>query len=168
MAASESEEVFDVERIVDERVYKGKQQYMIKWEGYPETDNTWEDKENLMCEDLLKEYIDRKKKANTKNANTVKKSQPTKKEPEKEKEKVKEKEPVKKTKQVTLFTQKITNEWDEQIDKVTGASMNEDNTVQIEFTLKDGTRASALSEELRYKAPLKLLDFYEANLSFPE
>lgn len=161
MSSSESEEVFDVERIVSDRMYKGKQQYLIKWEGYSESENTWEFKENLMCEDLLKEYIEKKKKTKETKGN-VKKTQTAKKEESKPQNKI----AVAKAK--PIFKREITNEWDEQIDKVIGASMNKDNTVQIEFTLKDGTRASALNEELRYKAPLKLLDFYEENLSFPE
>lgn len=29
---------------------------MIKWEGYPESDNSWEPPENLNCDELLAEF----------------------------------------------------------------------------------------------------------------
>lgn len=31
-------------------------QYLIKWEGYAEADNTWEPAENLECDELVKEF----------------------------------------------------------------------------------------------------------------
>lgn len=31
-------------------------QYLIKWQNYPEEDNTWEPQEHLNCDDLLKQF----------------------------------------------------------------------------------------------------------------
>jgi Chromo (CHRromatin Organisation MOdifier) domain len=31
-----------VERIEDSRVQRGRLQYLVKWKGYPPSDNTWE------------------------------------------------------------------------------------------------------------------------------
>ncbi|KAF8085433.1 hypothetical protein N665_0667s0029 [Sinapis alba] len=41
------EEYFEVEAIRSKRVHKGEVQYLIKWRGWPETDNTWEPLKNL-------------------------------------------------------------------------------------------------------------------------
>ena len=47
MSSSESEDVYDVEAIVDHRLKNGCVEYLIKWEGYESSANTWEPKSNL-------------------------------------------------------------------------------------------------------------------------
>src|SRR5712671_311039 len=54
----EDEEEYEVEAIINHR-HHGRQrqlQYLIKWKGYPSTDNTWEPQENVHAEDLVKRY----------------------------------------------------------------------------------------------------------------
>lgn len=51
------EEEFKVERIVKHRMRRGQIEYMIKWDGYSSSDNTWEPESNLThSKDLLEEY----------------------------------------------------------------------------------------------------------------
>jgi chromobox protein 1 len=47
-------ELYEIEKIVDGPNEKG--QYFIKWEGYPDEQNTWEPPEHLP-EDILAEYL---------------------------------------------------------------------------------------------------------------
>lgn len=44
----EGEEEFEVEKVLDSRVYRGRVQYLIKWKGYSESDNTWEPVRHLI------------------------------------------------------------------------------------------------------------------------
>ncbi|XP_076362002.1 uncharacterized protein LOC143252951 isoform X2 [Tachypleus tridentatus] len=48
--------IFKVEKILDKRYVKDKVEYLIKWENYPETENSWESEENILSKDLIEEY----------------------------------------------------------------------------------------------------------------
>ena len=36
-------------------------EYLIKWEGYPDSENTWEPQASLDCPDIIKAYEDAQK-----------------------------------------------------------------------------------------------------------
>jgi chromobox protein 5 len=48
--------VYTVEKIVGKRKRRGKVEYLIKWEGYPDTSNTWEKEEDVFCTELIQTY----------------------------------------------------------------------------------------------------------------
>jgi len=60
-------EVYEVEKLLEKRVKKGKTEYLVKWKGYEdESENTWEPVENLDCEDKIQDY-EKKNKVRVRN-----------------------------------------------------------------------------------------------------
>jgi len=49
---------FEVDRIIDTRIKKGKRQYKIRWLGFDSQDDTWEPEKNLNCPDKIQEFED--------------------------------------------------------------------------------------------------------------
>ena len=57
------EETYTVERIVAKKKFKGKLKYLVKWENYPEEQNTWEPIENLAnVRDLIRNFEEEEEK----------------------------------------------------------------------------------------------------------
>jgi len=60
----EGEQEFEVEKILDAQP-KGrgrKMHFLVKWKGYPTSDNSWEPRENLHADRLIAEYNKKKQK----------------------------------------------------------------------------------------------------------
>ena len=53
-----NEEEFEVETILDSRIFgRGcKLQYLIKWLGYPDSDNQWEDADKVHADELVRVF----------------------------------------------------------------------------------------------------------------
>ena len=58
----DGEEEYEVEKIIDMKQMgrRRKTYYLVKWKGYPTSDNSWEPQENIHVDELIKEFQSRK------------------------------------------------------------------------------------------------------------
>ena len=58
----DGEEEYEVEKIIDMKQMgrRHKTHYLVKWKGYPMSDNSWEPRENIQVDELIKEFQSRK------------------------------------------------------------------------------------------------------------
>ena len=61
--AVRNDDSWEVESVVQFRSYYRKEQWLVKWKGYGEDRNTWEPKENLLHDWVLRRAEEVKKKA---------------------------------------------------------------------------------------------------------
>lgn len=51
-----TDEAYEVEKIVNKRVVGNRTEYLVKWQGWSEKDNTWEPLKNLNCAKLIEDF----------------------------------------------------------------------------------------------------------------
>jgi hypothetical protein len=62
------EKEWEVEKILDSRTHNTDTEYLVKWKGYDDKDNTWEPLKNLTnCQEALRNYQQRHHSANPRN-----------------------------------------------------------------------------------------------------
>jgi len=67
-SGQEQEEEYEVERIEKKRIRNGVIEYFIKWIGYAESDNTWEPRDNLSCDEIINNFEKAEKEREAKKA----------------------------------------------------------------------------------------------------
>ncbi|CAD1468127.1 unnamed protein product, partial [Heterotrigona itama] len=52
-----NEKEYEVQKIVGQRTIKGRRQFLVRWKGYDENSDTWEQEKDLNCLELIEEYL---------------------------------------------------------------------------------------------------------------
>lgn len=62
-----TDDIYEVERILDDRKKDGKVLFKVRWEGYGSEEDSWEPNENLLtCQELVNRYWVEKRESNKK------------------------------------------------------------------------------------------------------
>lgn len=56
-----SNDVFEVECLLNHKQVKSKQLFLVKWKGYDNRHNSWVEKKNLNCKKILEKFLEAKK-----------------------------------------------------------------------------------------------------------
>ena len=129
-----SDKEYVVEAIRGRRSKNDTIQYLIKWEGWPETSNTWEDESNLSdgCQTLIADYLKKlyEERENQRRVKVLIEKQ--------EKRERKERKPV----------------------RITGHQKHHDS-VRFNILLRSGKTKRYSLEKARKKVPELLIDYLE-------
>lgn len=55
---------------MNHRTIKGLRQFLVRWKGYGESADTWENEKDLNCPDLIEEYLEEENSKETEPPNT--------------------------------------------------------------------------------------------------
>lgn len=131
--------IYSVEKIVDSRIHKGKKQYLIKWEGFPSNENTWEYAKDILSKELIEEYEHGRKQQK------------------------------KDAKALVPATVDVTNEWGRLVASIENVFMDEStNTLMVELLFSSGKRMTVDARTVHQKCPVVLLEYYEKNITFTD
>ncbi|KAI3365468.1 hypothetical protein L3Q82_010559 [Scortum barcoo] len=147
----EEEEEYVVEKVLNRRVVKGRVEYLLKWKGFSDEDNTWEPEDNLDCPDLIAEFLQSQKSAHDGKRKAAG-------EPEGEDSKTKKKKDD--TEKLRGFARGLDPE------RIIGAT---DSTGELMFLMKwkNSDEADLVpAKEANVKCPQVVISFYEERLTW--
>merc|ERR1711935_110496 len=158
---SASEEEYEVDRIINDRVEKGEKQYLIRWKNFGADDDTWEPVSNLDCPEIISLYEQNKKNSAAAKAESKKES--AKRGATDDSSAPAKKKSVKKIQEddtPTGFKRGLNPE------KIIGAT---DESGALMFLMKwEGSELSELvpAKEANVKCPQTVIQFYEERLTW--
>uniref|UniRef100_A0A8V0ZDA3 Chromobox 1 n=1 Tax=Gallus gallus TaxID=9031 RepID=A0A8V0ZDA3_CHICK len=155
----EEEEEYVVEKVLDRRVVKGKVEYLLKWKGFSDEDNTWEPEENLDCPDLIAEFLQSQK-----TAHESEKSEGSKRKAESDTEDKGEESKPKKKKEESEKPRGFARGFEPE--RIIGAT---DSSGELMFLMKwkNSDEADLVpAKEANIKCPQVVISFYEERLTW--
>lgn len=152
----QGKDIYVVNKIIGSRKKNGIKQYLVNWEGYPDSDNTWENEDNIFCKKLINEYEESLKRQKIQKGSLASKGS-------------KIKKPTGNKGSSRTFSRIITNDWDDVVDKVVSVSKDEKNEgFMVQLLFKNGEMGVLPVSQAHIRCPLHLLEYYESNLIFTE
>lgn len=154
--------VYNVERIVDSRKLNGKKQYHIKWEGYGDEFNTWEDQKDIFCKDLITKYETRRR--STTPRKTRKRKSAASDEACARKETPEELRAATESVEPGNYIQG--DSWESIVEVMTVQWNTAAQRLDVQFKTVDGNVGIVPASDAHFHFPQALIAFYEKHISF--
>ncbi|KAL2912563.1 hypothetical protein HK105_207962 [Polyrhizophydium stewartii] len=179
----EDDQEFEVEAIVNYRKFKGRHQYLIKWQGFPDKDNTWED----IAKGATKAAAAAAKNANgkpaardldrsssTANGNRHRQASQSQSASGKTSEPQADSDDEGSADAVEAFESVVSKEllaldsWEDLVESIHTVEADSQNKslLRVYVRWKDGMRSAHTSDVTNAKCPQQMIRFYESHLKF--
>lgn len=162
-----NEEIYTVEAIVDHKIEDGVKKYLLKWEGWPSSSNTWEVESQLIgCPALLAKYnesLSKQQKGRGKSKASQSSIEPFLVPDDaspKKKQKIRANEENEEKKAEENEESEV-----EMGFKIEGARLTADETIEF-YVCDDGFRSYMPAKQVHKEHPQKVIEFYESRLIF--
>ncbi|KAI9297574.1 chromo-domain-containing protein [Neoconidiobolus thromboides FSU 785] len=158
----EDEEVYIVEAILEhKKIKRGGYQYLIKWQGFPHEENTWEDEDNILSKDLLDDYWKGKNKGKDSGSKTqISKKRKTTAE---NKDKDLEENGIELTHN---YPPEDLEDWESEVVEIETIERNSKGELIVYIVWKNGCHTSHNSKVVNERCPQKIIEFYQNHLKF--
>lgn len=166
----EESDVYQVEEIKDKRRKGGKTEYLVKWFGYSDKDNTWEEESNIFDKQMIQAFEESRatKKRNSKKTSMEKTPDVKKKKVSTkvvDSNEIETKENNVNVGNVRMHTLEHLNEFGYSIDAVETVYKNNDVIMAV-VRFKNGETGCYNVDFLEEKAPYQLLQYYKTKMVF--
>ncbi|KAI9499817.1 hypothetical protein BX070DRAFT_231394 [Coemansia spiralis] len=149
----EDDSVFVVEKILQDRKGEGGQtEYLIKWEGYPNSENTWEKEDNVFDKSMIKEYWEAKKAEAAKTKKSGRANGTNKR--------------VRTSDEHRSEGGPDSDDWEPLVESIDTIDKDNDDGLIVFINWKDGKNTSHPAQLVYKKCPQLMLKFYEERLRF--
>lgn len=161
-----SAEEYEVEKIVGKRVHNGGVQYCIKWVGYPDSANTWQDVDTMDCAQLIEEFERSHRPTSPRRVSSSQSrpSQTTSHPQEALKRSTRDRR--NKTRR-DPYADLPKGDWEDQVLKVETVARDSEGQLVVWLNWRNGTSSQAPAGEANVRCPQKIIAFYESRLKFP-
>lgn len=157
---ADGEEVYIVEAILDHKIEDGVKKYLLKWEGWPSSSNTWEVESQLVgCPQLLAAYNESLKNKSGRGKAKQSSIEPFLVEDDASPKKKQKRSQESRRKDVEETTE------DEKGFKIEGARLTADDKIEF-YVCEDGVRRYLPAKQVHKDYPQKVIEFYESRLIF--
>lgn len=159
------EEEYVVEKVVGKKTVKGKVHYLLKWKGYPNSDNTWEPVANVDCPDLIAEYEDFLKKQKGESSKGGRSKQADKASTSSDSQTISRQKTTSKRKRVVQLAS--SDEDDDEIESLSKLSDKSDDIPKITKKPQKKSKRNASEDEIDYE-PVKDKDSDISDLDYDD
>lgn len=158
-SGGESEDEYEVERLLAKRTRGGRVEYLIKWLGYPESESTWQAVDTMNCPELIAAFEREHSSSPARSAGASGRRTAS---PHRQVRSADTKGPFEPDSKPWT-----PGDWEDAVDSVDTVTRTDSGQLHVWLLWRSGELSEELAEEANVRCPQKVIEFYQSRLKFP-